>query len=116
MALIHLHNEIVSQRELAAESWSTYISFSVEELTGAILAETFAVYHNAKLPGISKRERIGQQRISYNKAPFSVAQDLLALEDIVPAQPRDTISFEHRSSATTRVPTPATPPLASSSA
>jgi hypothetical protein len=93
MALIHLLNEIVSHRELAAESWTNYLSFSVEETTGAILAETFAVYHNAQRPYRSSRERIGQQRISYNKAPFSLAQPLRLLEDIIPAQQRDTTSL-----------------------
>ena len=93
MECMHLLNEIVSHRELAAESWSAYISYSLEESTSMILAETFYVYHNAARPGESRRERVGQARLSYNKAPFIVLPQLKALEDIVPAQPRDTMSF-----------------------
>jgi hypothetical protein len=97
MSHIHLLNEIISHRELGAESWSAYISFSLEESGGTVLAETYSVYHNAKQPYKSRRERIGQQRISYNKAPFNLTQQLRLLEDFVPAQPRDTVSLGQRS-------------------
>jgi hypothetical protein len=91
MSLIHLHNEIVSHRELAAESWTTYLSFFVEESTGVIHADTIQIYYNARQPHQSSKQRVGQQRISYNKAPFSVGRELRALDDIIVAQPRDTI-------------------------
>jgi hypothetical protein len=94
MSLIHLLNEVVSQRELGAQSWSTYISFSLNESTGAIIAETFSIYHNAKRPSESYRRRVGEQRVSYNKAPLSVSQQLRLLADIATPQPRDTIDYD----------------------
>jgi hypothetical protein len=105
MSLIHLHNEIVSHRDLASESWSTYLCFSVEESSGAIIAETFSVYHNAQRPDLSWKECIGQQRISHNKAPFSVGEELRMLDDIIPHQPRDTTTFD-RGGSTARTPEP----------
>ena len=98
MSQIHLTNEIVSHRELGAESWSAYISFSLNELTGSILAETYSVYHNAKRPDKSRRERMGMQRLTYNKAPFSLKLQLRLLEDIIPAQPRDRVNLDKRPS------------------
>jgi hypothetical protein len=93
MPLIHLHNEIVSHRELGAESWSTYLAFFVDESTRMIHADTIQVYYNAKRHFESRRQRVGQQRISYNKAPFCVLQELKILEDVIPAQSRDTVPY-----------------------
>src|SRR5262245_6821373 len=98
MSLLHLQNEIASHRELASESWTVYLSFSVEESTGQIHADTIQVYYNAKRPYKSWRQRIGQQRISYNKAPFSVGRELRMLDDIIAAQQRDTIRIFRRPS------------------
>ena len=99
MSLIHLHNEIVSHRELAAESWTTYLSFFIDEATGAIRADTIQVYRNARRPFENLRQCVGHQRISYNKAPFSVGRELRLLDDIIPAQPRDTIPVSSSRSA-----------------
>ena len=111
MSLLHLHNEIVSHRELASESWTVYLSLYVEESTGTIQADTFQVYYNAQRPQESWKQRIGQQRIPYNKAPFSVGRELQMLDDIVPAQPRDTVSFSP-SSPSQRTLGPASLPIA----
>ena len=92
MCLIHLHNELVCNRILAAESWSTYISYSLDDFTKALVAETIAIYHNGLRPYQSHRRRIGQQRVSYNKAPLAVIDKLWLFKDVMPAQPRDTTS------------------------
>jgi hypothetical protein len=113
MSSIHLLNEIVSHRELSPESWSAYISYSLEEATGTIIAETFFVYYNALRPSESRRQRVGQARVSYNKAPFSLLPHLRMLEDIVPAQPRDTISFSQIPVALRHIAGPAAKTLAS---
>ena len=94
MPLIHLLNEVVTQRQLGPQSWATYISYSMNDSTGAIIAESFSVYHNSNRTCESYRWRVGAQRVSYNKAPSSVTQQLRLLSDVAPHQPRDTISFE----------------------
>src|SRR5262249_34670136 len=66
MSLIHLHNEVVTSRALDAESWSTYISFSLDDSSKTIVAETFWVYQNKNQPLKNYRHRMGRQRVSYN--------------------------------------------------
>jgi hypothetical protein len=99
MPRIHLLNEIVAYREVGAQSWSNYISYSLDESAGTILAESFMVYYNAQRKHESYRRRVGQQRVSYNKAPFSLRPPLRLLADIVPPQPRDTIRFSEVTAA-----------------
>jgi hypothetical protein len=110
MPLIHLFNEVISLRELGPQSWATYISYSLNESTGAIIAESFSVFHNSKRPRESYRLSIGMQRVSHNKAPLNVTRQLRLLADIIPPQPSDTISYEELARvARASVPTSPTP-------
>ena len=87
MSLIHLHNEVVHQRTLATKSWSTYISYDLDEATNEIVAETIAIFHNADRPHESYRKSRGQLRITRDQAPPALVRELEWIEGL---QDRDT--------------------------
>jgi hypothetical protein len=82
MSLIHLHNEVVQQRTLAAKSWSTYIRYDLDEATREIVAETIAVFHNAERPGESFRKSRGTLRMALDQAPPALIQEAGWIEGI----------------------------------
>jgi len=92
MSLIHLHNEVVQQRTLAAKSWSTYISYDLGEATSEIVAETIAIYHDADRPDESYRKSRGQLRMPREQAPPALVQQLEWIEG---APDRDTAALQN---------------------
>jgi len=102
VSLIHLRNELVQHRTLAKKSWSTYISFALDDATGEIVAETFMIVHDAERPYDSARKRVGQQRTSYDKAPPALAQQLQVFEDVLPATGRDTTAMPKQDTVSIR--------------
>jgi len=96
VSLIHLQNELVQHRTFAKKSWSTYISFALDDATGEVVAETFKIFHDAQRPYDSSRKRVGQQRASYDQAPPAIAQQIQLFADILPATSRDTTAMPKR--------------------
>jgi hypothetical protein len=83
MSLIHLHNEVVQERTLAAKSWSTYIRYDLDEATREIVAETVAIYHDADRPDESFRKSRGKLRITLDEAPAAIVQQAEWIESIL---------------------------------
>lgn len=83
MSLIHLHNEVVQERSLAAKSWTTYIRYDLDEATREIVAETIAIYHNAERPDESFRKSRGKLRVTLDQAPAAIVQQAEWIEGIL---------------------------------
>jgi hypothetical protein len=93
MSLIHLQNEVVQNRTLDAKSWSTYISFALDESTSEIVAEAFSVFHNGDRPGESHRRSLGRQRVNRDSVPQAVSPQLRWIEETVLGPDRETTAM-----------------------
>jgi hypothetical protein len=91
MSLIHLHNEIVHERELGARSWRAFISYSFDELSGEVIAETFMVHHNAVRPNEDYRKCRCRSPVNRELLPVLVARKL---EEVESSAGRDTTVME----------------------
>jgi hypothetical protein len=84
MSLIHLQNQVVFQRELVAKSWSTYISYELDDSTHEIIAETISVFRDRDFPGENSFKRRGRVRIPFDQAPPGLShqvEEILNLPD-----------------------------------
>jgi hypothetical protein len=95
MSLIHLQNQVVFKRELALRSWSTYISYELDEGTHEIIAETISVFHDRERPQCTKQTSRGRFRIPLDEAPPGLVHQVEELLDL-PNQCRETIATSQR--------------------
>ena len=91
MSLIHLHNEIVNERALGARSWCAFISYSFDESSGEVIAETFMVHHNAVRPNENYRKCRCRNPVNRELLPSRVAQKL---EEVESSAGRETTVME----------------------
>ena len=91
MPMIHLQNQVVFQRDLTSKSWSTYISYQVDEDTHEVIAETISVFHDRECPKRTRQQSRGLLRIPLEEAPPELVHQVEALLDL-PNQCRETIA------------------------
>ena len=91
MSLIHLHDEIVHERELDARSWRALISYSFDESSGEVIAETFMVHYNSVRPSENYRKCRCRSPVNRELLPLLVAQKL---EEVESSAGRETTVME----------------------